>query len=447
MVVLCTAAAYWFYDMLDEKRGRQRLQKHISRNWLLLMRWLGIALFLMAAGVLATRGSAAVRSLLILLGGVTVGFCCVSGFVRAATRRSIPWLWLRAMLVGLIWTLATVLIPVLDAGEPIRPQVYMAVAFVWQMMFVVAAMWSAGEHGTPLGPSNSGLLSRSLTRTFLIGLCAFSSAMVVVGVILGYFPWKNVALLAACASNACFLLIWRVFCEMDRRVFCDFMILMNMAACYLTIGAYSMKVNQPGPVSVFDWFQIFALGAFFANILVRVVRLPPGDRLEALAPRGQTLDLVFLLGLGIFVFQVLLRAMHLELGLFPALHMSLFASTAASIAGALLVLAGVLLQALAYSAMGASWRLGIDSKTPRELVISGPFAVTRNPIYLGFEFYVAGTFLINPAPVFLLLLMLVPVFVHLQILREERFLSKAHGRQYDSYAGETPRYISLRQGS
>src|SRR5260370_706107 len=35
------------------------------------------------------------------------------------------------------------------------------------------------------------------------------------------------------------------------------------------------------------------------------------------------------------------------------------------------------------ASMGAAWRMGVDASTRTELITSGPFAVSHNPIYLG----------------------------------------------------------------
>jgi protein-S-isoprenylcysteine O-methyltransferase Ste14 len=48
----------------------------------------------------------------------------------------------------------------------------------------------------------------------------------------------------------------------------------------------------------------------------------------------------------------------------------------------------------AQSAMGASWRMGVDDQVRTELVTSDPFAVSRNPIYLGIRLSVFGQVLL-----------------------------------------------------
>lgn len=117
-------------------------------------------------------------------------------------------------------------------------------------------------------------------------------------------------------------------------------------------------------------------------------------------------------------------------------------------AGAVLLLTGLVIYALALRAFGASWRLGIDRDTPGALVTDGIFAWTRNPIYVSLELLLTGSFLVQGRLVFLLLALVNMVLFHSLIRREERFLAQAYGESYRQYLARVGRYVKwLRNGS
>lgn len=95
----------------------------------------------------------------------------------------------------------------------------------------------------------------------------------------------------------------------------------------------------------------------------------------------------------------------------------------------------------AQAQMGGSWRIGIDTENQTALVTDGIFGVSRNPIFFGMRFNLMGLFLILPNAVTLLLWILGDVIIQLQVLMEEEFLQKQHGRSYDQYCQQVRRWI------
>jgi protein-S-isoprenylcysteine O-methyltransferase Ste14 len=100
--------------------------------------------------------------------------------------------------------------------------------------------------------------------------------------------------------------------------------------------------------------------------------------------------------------------------------------------------AGILLAAWAVSAAGRT----IIISEPDRLVTGGPYALTRNPIYLGWTLIGAGIFLAMNAAWALLLLPAAVAFTHLvEIPREERYLQRKFGDAYRSYRSRVPRWL------
>lgn len=118
-------------------------------------------------------------------------------------------------------------------------------------------------------------------------------------------------------------------------------------------------------------------------------------------------------------------------------------ATATKLLGVAMIVCAFVIFVQALGALGNSWRLGIDEDHPGLLVTTGIYSYSRNRIYLFFDLYFLGTFLINGGLFFLVMAGLVALNLHSQILQEERFLTNAHGATYEAYCARTARYIAL----
>ena len=96
---------------------------------------------------------------------------------------------------------------------------------------------------------------------------------------------------------------------------------------------------------------------------------------------------------------------------------------------------------IAQTNMQNSWRIGIDTETKTELVTSGLFAISRNPIFFGMIITLLGAFLATPNALTALLLILGYILIQIQIRLEEEFLTKEHGQKYLKYKQKVRRLI------
>ncbi|HET7570220.1 MAG TPA: isoprenylcysteine carboxylmethyltransferase family protein [Gammaproteobacteria bacterium] len=90
---------------------------------------------------------------------------------------------------------------------------------------------------------------------------------------------------------------------------------------------------------------------------------------------------------------------------------------------------------------GSSFRVGIDADHPDQLVTTGVFAFSRNPIYVAFAVILLGEFLIFPNWILLLYLCAGIALFHRQVLREEAFSKLHYGQDYLAYCRRVRRYI------
>jgi len=198
-----------------------------------------------------------------------------------------------------------------------------------------------------------------------------------------------------------------------------------------------------------DYLQAACLGLFLLIVLERTVSIRLKSKVNPIRLRigrdGVQHSIVFLLFLGVNLWaaMVLIYALHIGHGFLPPLlGRPQIPAIGIKLFGLALVLLGFAIFLLSLASLGSSWRLGIDENNPGELVTSGVYSLSRNPIYVFFDLYFAGTFLLNGALIFALLAIFIGLTLHLQILQEERFLLRVFGQEYRVYRARTGRYIT-----
>lgn len=110
--------------------------------------------------------------------------------------------------------------------------------------------------------------------------------------------------------------------------------------------------------------------------------------------------------------------------------------------GIVLALAGTALTLLAQSAMGRSWRIGVDASETTDLVTTGPFAIVRNPVFAAMIPTGLGLALITPNPVAVAAVVALIAALELQTRAvEEPYLLAKHGSTYAQYARRVGRFL------
>jgi protein-S-isoprenylcysteine O-methyltransferase Ste14 len=106
-----------------------------------------------------------------------------------------------------------------------------------------------------------------------------------------------------------------------------------------------------------------------------------------------------------------------------------------------LVAVGVLVNAAAVAAHGGG---ALDR--PSALVRRGPYAGSRNPMYLGWSLIHLGTALVAGSPGMTITWPVSAVLVHRVVRREERRLAERFGDEFAAFTAAVPRYLDARSG-
>jgi protein-S-isoprenylcysteine O-methyltransferase Ste14 len=109
--------------------------------------------------------------------------------------------------------------------------------------------------------------------------------------------------------------------------------------------------------------------------------------------------------------------------------------------GVFFCLAGLALLLWSIISFGKSFRVGIDTGHADQLITTGAFAFSRNPIYVAFAGILAGQFLVFPNWLLLIYIIAAVWLFHRQVLREEDFLKKHYGQEFLQYCSRVRRYI------
>jgi protein-S-isoprenylcysteine O-methyltransferase Ste14 len=91
--------------------------------------------------------------------------------------------------------------------------------------------------------------------------------------------------------------------------------------------------------------------------------------------------------------------------------------------------------------MGKSWRMGIDPTEKTQLIISGPYAYVRHPIYALSQLMMISSILAVPTIAMLIIGAIHLTFMQWEARREEQYLVATHGEEYANYLRRVGRFI------
>jgi protein-S-isoprenylcysteine O-methyltransferase Ste14 len=114
---------------------------------------------------------------------------------------------------------------------------------------------------------------------------------------------------------------------------------------------------------------------------------------------------------------------------------------ALEILGLLVMSIGAALALTAQWHMGASWRIGAAEGHQGAIVDDGPFAVSRNPVFVGQALLFMGSLAVFPSIPQAVAAVALLAAIHLQVVIEERVLAAELGQPYADYRRRVRRWL------
>jgi protein-S-isoprenylcysteine O-methyltransferase Ste14 len=108
-----------------------------------------------------------------------------------------------------------------------------------------------------------------------------------------------------------------------------------------------------------------------------------------------------------------------------------------------IVVAGCALTAWALSERRRQATAGFDLERPQTLVTTGPYALSRHPMYVGWWLIHLGFGVARGSAWVLVTVPSAILAEHRGVLAEERMLGEAFGPQFLDYAQHVPRYVAF----
>ena len=91
--------------------------------------------------------------------------------------------------------------------------------------------------------------------------------------------------------------------------------------------------------------------------------------------------------------------------------------------------------------MGRSWRMGIDPNERTQLIVTGPYAYVRHPIYALQCVLLVTSFIAVPTIAMLIVVAIGFSLLQWEARREERYLVEKHGAEYEDYLRQVGRFV------
>jgi hypothetical protein len=243
IVALCTYLVYNLDNLLDWRHEQAWL--HALRPlWKAYLAWCAVTLPAAAGGVLLLLLDTGLRLVTLIL-GLGAASLAVTWLTRRPWKRDRPQalLWAERLFVSLVWALASVLVPVRYAGEPVVAQTLMSIAYVWQLGWVASMIWDLTSTGTTASAEQEQSLPVRLgERAWLRALkivTLSATVLALVDILLGYFPWHNAAVAIAPLTNWSLVSLWPRFRSAPLR-YCNLFFLLNALCALAVVGVYAL---------------------------------------------------------------------------------------------------------------------------------------------------------------------------------------------------------------
>ena len=196
------------------------------------------------------------------------------------------------------------------------------------------------------------------------------------------------------------------------------------------------------------YFQMAILIVFSALVAGRIIHLRYKYKTNAVSiarNKGiqRFLGIAVVTIINVWVAILLVYILHPEIEFLPfPLDLVLVNTTPVKTIGISLICLGLAVYIAAWVALSNTWRIGHDRQLKGDLITNGIYRISRNPMYLFYDFYFVGTFMINGALIFLIMAVLLIIILHYLIIHEEKSLYTTYGNSFREYFQHTERYVT-----
>lgn len=184
---------------------------------------------------------------------------------------------------------------------------------------------------------------------------------------------------------------------------------------------------------------------FCIQLVCKIVRLKRNKILiSEFKPTVKTIFFsVLLFGFfAIFVSELLFQSLLTPFSILPSiLQNDIYLSIIIRLIGVVLLVLSVVTMQLTLMAFKNSLRFGLDDKNLGKLISSGIFSYSRNPFFLSILLLFLGISMVFSTPFFIGIFVLSLLFIHLSIVKEEKFMLENYGEEYSEYAKKVRRYF------
>ena len=186
-----------------------------------------------------------------------------------------------------------------------------------------------------------------------------------------------------------------------------------------------------GSIMAFYWARVLRLAWKEKRRTGQAANLLPPE------PLGRALRIIWFPTIALWIILPLLAGSLGRTWIFRPLYVSaIIAWSALTVA-----VAAFTATLVCWKKMGKSWRMGINPNDKTQLIISGPYAYLRHPIYALSSLLMLCTMAILPSPAMLTVGVIHLILLQWEARREEKYLTALHGPTYGDYAAKTGRFV------
>jgi protein-S-isoprenylcysteine O-methyltransferase Ste14 len=176
---------------------------------------------------------------------------------------------------------------------------------------------------------------------------------------------------------------------------------------------------------VYDWLFTVMWIAFLIYWQVMAINTKATTQLEPTASRALR---VLLFGTAIVLLSFRVPVAWLHVHLWPSNFDTFWT-------GAAITIAGLLFCVWARVTLGRNWSRSVTIKQDHELIVSGPYALVRHPIYSGLFLGFIGTLLAMGQVRGVVAFGLIVLALWIKLRLEEKWMRAQFGAKYEAYAG------------